>query len=559
MMNALIAHSKDHEPPAHGLRFWGIVLFFTMLYWIGAQIGLFLRTSFGDVTPIWPPSGLAVALFLAWGPRYWPIIAFGEFTIALSIHQPPTAGLAGACAQIFEAWIAFALLRNRGVMDITSSSTSVLRFALMGVVVPPLAASLIGTTSLLSVGVLTRETAASGFLTWWMGDAIGILVLTPFLTKLLKEQRIPFGRGTALQFAVSILVMTAIGILIAGRFDPRTEYLFFLLLPLVVIATIQFGLTGAGSSALALTAVAFGLHPHHDQHASDFLTAVRMLFVGISAFTGYLVAGFLRERAAAEARLREMSIAVQKASKLQALGTMAGGIAHDFNNIIASIKGYADLALSHENGERPALNHDVKQIQKACVRATDLVRQILSFSEKSDAPAKTIDILPAVQEAVQLFQSMLPNGAHLEIHLDAGNACVRCNPTQIHQILMNLLTNALHALPNGSGRIVLRVEQRCVDQRPRHSREGPIGDFIVLIVQDNGIGMSPDVCEKIFEPYFTTKSPGRGTGLGLTVVQGIVNQLQGFIEIASKTGVGTTVSIYLPAAHAPCNASLVAA
>jgi signal transduction histidine kinase/CheY-like chemotaxis protein len=523
------------------------ILVLALLYYGNAAIGLRLETAYGGLTPIWPPSGLAVAIFLVRGRRYWPVLALGEFATALTLHQSPLAGLIGGLAQILEALLAVTLLRHKKVRDVADSARSVLWFALLGAAIPPLASSAIGATSLRLMGYLTADAYPSGFLTWWLGDAIGILVLTPVLVHLVSLRRRAADRGTALRLALYAVALVAAGLAIALYGDARSYYLFFLLIPLVVVAAIRFGLAGAGATALVLMVIVYGMRPE-DLRGGDFLTAVRMAFVGISAFTGYLVAGFMAERAAAEAELREMHAAVEQAKKMQAIGTLAGGIAHDFNNILSGIMGYADLAIAFHLPEESAAADDVRQILVACRRAADLVRQILSFSRSSEVEPQIIDAVPVVEEVAQLYGSSLPPTVALGVQVSATNTHVRSAPTQIHQILMNLLTNAGHAIPDARGRIDVRLSGRVIGAAMEPPGGLAAGEYLEIAVADTGVGMEPAIAEKIFEPYFTTKGPGKGTGLGLSVVHGTVKELGGRIEVESAPGAGTTVRVLLPAA-----------
>lgn len=548
-MNMLGTSDSTSEIASYtGVRYVAAIALLSFVYWMGAQAGLYLKSSFGDVTPIWPPAGLSVAIFLAWGARFWPMVAIGEFAAALSIHQPPLAGVIGGATQIIEALLACRFVRMAGAVDITASSRSVLRFTTCGAALPPLAASLLGASSLLYIGALAPSDFLSGVLTWWMGDTIGILVLTPVLSRLAQRPHIPIERAALPRFAAFLFSMMLVGVLITSGFGARGPYLFFLLLPAVVLAALHFGLTGAGTAALALTMIVYGLRPHDAEHG-DFLTAVRMLFVGISAFTAYLVAGFLRERAAAEARLREMSIAMQQTEKFRALGTLAGGVAHDFNNLIGIIRGHADLALhSQEGGQTPDAGH-LRHIRTACDHAADLVRQILSFSRGGEKFLRPVEVASLIRDIIGLFRSSLP--AHIELHLsiETDRSLVRCAEAQVHQIALNLLTNAAQAINTSTGRIDIRLFHRRISEPIIVWGRSRAGDFLVFEVADSGCGIPPELLPRVFEPYFTTKAPQRGTGLGLSVVHGIVSELGGFIDIESHVGRGTTMRVHLPLAE----------
>lgn len=530
-----------------GWRYVAAVIGLILVYWLGALAGFFFKASFGDVTPIWPPSGLAVAIFIAWGIRFWPVVAIGEFITALSIPQPPLAGLIGGCAQFLEALAACRLLRLAGIDDITANARSVIHFTVLGAMLPPLLAALLGSLSLLYIGDIQPADFLNGLLTWWTGDAIGILVLTPILVQLARKRRIPMENASAPRFIAFVLLMLLIGIAITHGVGPHGAYLFFLLLPVAIVSALCFRLTGASASALLMTLIVYGLRPS-DIEQGDFLTAVRMLFVGVTSFTAYLVAGFVRERDEAAARLRAMTIAIQQSEKYHALGTLAGGIAHDFNNLICIIRGHADL-LDHEVQSNERTADYLRQIRNACNDATDLAKKILSFSRGGDDPARPIDVAPIVQEVTALVRSALPAHIELRTAFEAKQTTVRCAESQLKQIMMNLLTNAVHAISAAEGRqgrIEVQVLTRRIDAPVNPAFGARTGDYLVLAVSDNGVGIPAENLNKLFEPYFTTKAPGRGTGLGLSVVHGIVEELRGFIEVDSVVQRGTTMRVHLP-------------
>lgn len=247
------------------------------------------------------------------------------------------------------------------------------------------------------------------------------------------------------------------------------------------------------------------------------------------------------------------------AQKMEAIATLAGGIAHDFNNILGAILGNADLLLyrlpDHDNqinGEQGQLGiEDIKNhlgaIQKAGLRAKDLVSQILAFSRQTATSPREVIITPVVKEAVKLLQSSLP--ATIELHVDlAGDiGFVFADPTQVHQVLMNLCTNAVDALINQHGRITISLhETKIGPSGKKPSIELKNGEYVTLSVRDNGIGMTDDIMERIFDPFFTTRQVGEGTGMGLAVLHGIVAAHNGVIDVSSEPGKGSIFTVYFP-------------
>jgi PAS domain S-box-containing protein len=231
-----------------------------------------------------------------------------------------------------------------------------------------------------------------------------------------------------------------------------------------------------------------------------------------------------------------------QAQKMEAIGTLAGGIAHDFNNILAAILGYAELA-KMELPPDSNVRSDLDQVIIAGNRATELVKQILTFSRKSEHQKKPLRIYLIVKEAVKMLRSSLPSTIDIRADIDESSGLVLADPTNIHQIVFNLCTNAAHAIGSKQGRLDIILRRTAA--APVHGMPEP-RRFAVLTVRDNGSGMDEKTMARIFDPYFTTKEPGAGTGLGLAVTRGVVEDCQGFIEVESEPGKGTAFHIYLP-------------
>ena len=242
---------------------------------------------------------------------------------------------------------------------------------------------------------------------------------------------------------------------------------------------------------------------------------------------------------------KELETQLRQAQKMEAIGTLAGGIAHDFNNILTAISGYSQLTMMHAaNNEK--INRYLQHINKATKRATDLVTQILTFSRQTEHSKKPLEISLIVKEALKLLRSSIPATIDMQQTIDS-KANIMADPTQIHQIVMNLATNAYHAMLETGGILAVSTQEVTIDQKGMISELDIIpGDYIRLEVSDTGSGMDAVTREKIFEPYFTTKEIGKGTGLGLAVVHGIVTSLNGYINVYSEPDQGTTFHVYLP-------------
>ncbi len=244
------------------------------------------------------------------------------------------------------------------------------------------------------------------------------------------------------------------------------------------------------------------------------------------------------ERRALEAQLRQ-------AQKMEAIGTLAGGIAHDFNNILAAILGYTELAKQKMIPESEP-DHCLVQVLRATYRAKELVRQILAFSRKGEQEMKSMRIQCVVKEALKLLRASLP--ASIEIQQRIGVDCrpILADPTRIHQIILNLCTNASHAMEAKGGTLSVLLEDTALGEEEAQGQGLAAGDYVLLVVSDTGHGMGKEVMDHIFEPYFTTKERGKGAGMGLAIVHGLVKASGGKISVASTIGQGTTFRILFP-------------
>ena len=240
---------------------------------------------------------------------------------------------------------------------------------------------------------------------------------------------------------------------------------------------------------------------------------------------------------------RSLQQQLQQAQKMEAIGTLAGGIAHDFNNILTPILGYTEMLLEDARpGEKQFTS--LQAVFHSAVRAQELIRQFLTFSRRNDAERQPLNIVIVVKEVIKLLRSFLPSSVEVAHFLTNEDCIVQVNPTQIHQIMMNLCTNAYQAMHEGSG--VLTIELTVNEPGEEPALALTPGRYAVLVVRDTGCGMDRRTMERMYEPYFTTKSQSEGTGLGLAMVHGIVEDLGGAIKAESVVGKGTQFTLYLP-------------
>jgi CheY-like chemotaxis protein len=231
---------------------------------------------------------------------------------------------------------------------------------------------------------------------------------------------------------------------------------------------------------------------------------------------------------------------------MEALGTLAGGIAHDFNNILGAIVINTELALLDLEAEHPS-RAALPNVLQAAHRGKELIKQIITFSRQREWERRPLEVVPVVQEALAFLRSALPKSVLIHERLVPGCGTIQGDPSQIHQVVVNLCQNAALAMGDKGGDLEItlgpvEIDQAMVDRHP----ELTTGPFIRLTVADSGCGMAPALMERIFEPFFTTRGPGKGSGLGLAVVHGIVRSYHGVITVYSELGKGSMFTVYLP-------------
>jgi PAS domain S-box-containing protein len=270
-------------------------------------------------------------------------------------------------------------------------------------------------------------------------------------------------------------------------------------------------------------------------HLSVWLTMTE--YAGAPALLGFMVD---------VSKEKELKARLLQSQKLEALGTLAGGIAHDFNNILFAVTGFTELALDEVPPETRA-HSNLRRILEAADRATGVVKQILTFCREGEQIRRPIDVSPLIKETLRFIRASIPASIEIKRSLGPNVGKIMADPTQIHQLLMNLCTNAAHAMKESGGVLTLELERLTPDHhRMARFPDLPTGHYLSLRVSDTGHGMSGEVQERIFDPYFTTKKQGEGTGLGLALVHGIVRRHEGEIAVESEPGSGTTFEILFP-------------
>ncbi|MCK5543179.1 MAG: PAS domain S-box protein [Desulfobacterales bacterium] len=251
------------------------------------------------------------------------------------------------------------------------------------------------------------------------------------------------------------------------------------------------------------------------------------------------------ERVLSKEKVKNLQEKVAQAQKMESIGTLAGGIAHDFNNILFPILGHTEMLLEDVPEDSP-FKESLNRIYTGALRAKCLVAQILTFSNQESNESKLVKIQPIIKEALRLIRATIPTTIEIKQDINPGCGVIKADSTQIHQIVMNLSTNAYHAMEDTGGRLQVSLKEILLEKLDLINSEMGPGTYACLTISDTGIGMNKDLIEKIFDPFFTTKAIGKGTGMGLSVVHGIVTSMGGTIRVYSELGKGTEFNVCLP-------------
>src|ERR1017187_3411573 len=254
---------------------------------------------------------------------------------------------------------------------------------------------------------------------------------------------------------------------------------------------------------------------------------------------------------------RELETQLRQAQKMEAIGQLAGGVAHDFNNMLAVIRGNAELVLMDSTQLSAQARECLKHVTSAADRAAGLTRQLLTFSRKQVMQSQPLNLNDVIGNVTKMLNRIIREDVQLQCAYGTKQAFVQADVGMLEQVLVNLVVNARDAMPHG-GPLVITTDRTTLDEGyARTNPEGRMGQFVTLCVRDTGTGIAPEVLPRIFEPFFTTKEDRKGTGLGLATVYGIVKQHQGWIEVSSRVGEGTSFKVFLPAIEAPSGAAEV--
>ena len=558
------------RPLSPSLGTYAIELFgIGVTYFVLAKIGLTLASIHPSASPIWPPTGLALAAVVVRGYRVWPAIFLAALvanaTTAGSIYTSSAIALGNTLEALVGGYL---ISRWSGGLRIFDSPAGVARFALIALAATPISAT-IGVGSLTLAGYADSAHIASTWVTWWLGDLAGALVITPVIvlwarSSLRRDSGKDFVEaGTVLALAILIGVL-AFSPLIEQT--PSRDPLGFLAVLPLMWAALRCGQRDTATVALVLSGFAVwgtmaGEGPFAGSTLNDAFLLLLMYMISTSVPTLALSADAslhrrterslreahaelgkaVQERTTELERTRE---ALHQVQKMEALGQLTGGIAHDFNNVLTVI-------INSLQSARASLDEDSKtrerldRAMEAAHNGASLVQQMLVFARRHPLQVRPTEINRIVSSAAAMFIRSCPESIAVSTDLAPDLRWATADATQVQTAILNLALNARDAMPSG-GR--LTIATRNVPDGMPLPADLPPGDYISITVTDTGAGMSPNVLARVFEPFFTTKEIGKGTGLGLSMVYSTMQQMGGDIEIESRPGEGTSVRLMLPAA-----------
>jgi signal transduction histidine kinase/ActR/RegA family two-component response regulator len=525
----------------------GIVYALLMELVLAPQLVAGLRT-----TPVWPANGFAVAAVWLLGPRVLPGIAIGAAAILFQ-QVPPLAALVACLSPVAQAIVAIAVLRRLNFDDRLERVADPVILILVAAPAGAVASASVGTAGAWAFGDLAIAQLPSWWLMWFMRAWLGIATTTPLVLAWLRarEQRLS-GRRLLEGVALVVGLVWAYGVVLSV-WSTRGASVGAICQPFVVWAAIRFGARGAALAVALLTSLTisgaiFGVETV-TQRTSAMSQLSTFAFLLVAAIVGQVLAAMAAERDDARRKRVQLEELLRHSQKMEAVGRLAGGIAHDFNNLLTAILGYTDIVVHDMRADDPR-RADAEQIERAATRAAELTRQMLAFSRRERQHAGVIDLNRVLAKVEPMLRRVIGENVKLTISPKATRPLVRGDAGQMEQVIMNLTVNARDAMPDG-GRLTIETSDTVVDEATAaENHEARLGAHVSLSVTDTGIGMSPAVRTRMFEPYFTTKPAGQGTGLGLSTVYGIVRQSDGHLTVSSEVGQGSTFRVLLPVANA---------
>ena len=354
---------------------------------------------------------------------------------------------------------------------------------------------------------------------------------------------------------LSLLILSLFFLVFYLVLNPFNDTVFFIMLLIPIGAGWLLGMRGGVVFGMicALTAVLFGFEATfftYDTPSVWVTSSIIMIALGLGVGRLRDLNNRSNQNTQDLKKIKGENIKLQsqlkQARKMESIGVLSGGIAHDFNNILAAIMGHVEIAQFNTPPDHP-LRQNLSQILQATYRAKDLVQQILTYTRQSDAQMQPVQFNQVVKEVSRLLRASLPSTITIHSDIELGEGVILADPTQIHQILMNLCANASHSMGENGGELDIHLSNLTLRPEDVGTINGlPPGQYLKLTVRDTGHGIDPAFIDSIFDPYFTTKEEGKGTGMGLTMVNDIVKNHNGAITVSSEVEKGTTFDLYFP-------------
>lgn len=575
------------------------IIVLALLYFFSGRLGQLMAIPPGNVTPVWPPSGIGLAAIYLWGYRVWPGIFFGAFIantwsiISFSnlgillnvIAAGSSIGIGASLQAIVGAYFINYIVTDENLF---LKVKNVVFFLIIGIL-SCLINSIIGSTSLLLSGFVQKDAYFNTWLTWYLGDFAGVIIVTPLLISWIRT---PLTDWTFKRIMEGLLLLILTIVILTINLK-STYPILYTVIPLLVWAAIRFETAGSTmliflTSIIVVMGTAKGIGPFSFTSLNQSLLLLQLFIVIVTSMT-LILAAVINERQKAEKSLEEYShglevlveertkelkdqlIRIQQMQqqliiqeKLASVGVLTAGIAHeinnpinfvlsgisslrqDFNDLLKIVNKYAEI--SHNNVDEkfkelaelkkeidlnlmiPEISNLISGIENGAERTSKIVQDLRTFSRLDELDLKKVNIHEGIDAAITLLKSKY--GDRIVIAKNYGNIPdIECYPGKINQAFLNILLNAIQAIPE-KGEIQIKT-----------AREN---DKIKISIKDNGVGISPENQKKIFLPFFTTRPIGGGLGLGLATTLGIINEHHGTIEVTSELGKGTEIVITLP-------------
>lgn len=566
MNSALEGGRLDAEPPLGSPAGTAVrALAFALVYFVTGQIGLLIQTGHTGVTPVWPPSGIAMFAFIIWGPRMWPGLALGLGMLALYNHVPAVAVTISFLGQLAEALLGRFFVRRFALDRRLESSGDVLRFSLLVALLPPMVSALVGSTGMILGGAASWSGAPSMWLYWWLGDVTGIMVITPLLFSWSSGSGERFSRARLAELTVLLAALSALGWITFGapaHVATHSPPIFYLLIPFTIWAAIRLGARGASLTSAVicgwlLWGAARGAGPF--SYAGGMSTILsEVAFLVVTTASSLVVAALFGERARAEeslrhagrlleARVRERTVDLEAAKEQAVAASRAksrflADVSHELRTPMTGVIGFAKL-LTRTELDQPQRQY-VDIIRRS---ADDLLVVINDLLDLSRVEASHIQIrrLPCevrhcLDDVIALLRPRADErGLALTRQVaDDVPAFVVGDPVRLRQVLINLVANALKFTESGAVEIHVSV-----------SREAPPGLLLRCAVKDTGPGLGLTEQHELFQAFHRfekSSSVTDGTGLGLAISKSLVELMGGAIGVESAPGQGSVFWFTIP-------------